>query len=140
MKVYEITLELRDQFLIYTQDNGLITLATDKEHPNLPYHTLWDKETNTWPKQNSIIDPIRVVFSTFGVKKEDYTDFLIKQIPDLLQMYDKEFWDSRDIVILKKDRVNYYEVGMGAYKGHYPVNNKLVEDFTNRYLSLKAFW
>ncbi len=140
MKVYEIILEPRDQFLIYLQEDGLITLATDKNYPNLPEKTIWNKKTNSFPKKYPIIDSIRTCFPSYGVTKEDYTDFLIKQIPDLLQMYDKEFWKEKNIVLLKKDRIDYYEVALGAYQGHYPITNKLIENFTNNYLSLKAFW
>ena len=54
-------------------------------------------------------------------------------------MYDKEFWRNTNTVLLKRTEIDYYEVALGAYQGHYPITNKLIEDFTKSHSSSKLF-
>lgn len=141
MKVFDIILEPQDIFCVYLRDEHIITKVNDKDYPYPCTKRTWDKVTNTFSTSSYPYNPDKLVFPTFAIKKEDFNDFLRIHIPEVLKReFDLGNAATRNIIIIRKEWGEVFEVGLSGHRGNYPVINEFAQKIVDQYLRLKVFW
>lgn len=141
MKAFDIRLERRDTFVIYWRDEKLITLITDKKHPQPCTTNYWNKDTNTFSRCAPLFGD-RLAFPTYAISKEDINAFFTVHIMDLIKYGAEQGYLTKDanILILTKEWDDVYEIGFSLHRGEYPIIHQFAQKIADRYLNLKVFW
>lgn len=139
MKAFDIILERRDDFCLYKRGKEeILTPITDNQFPFPCTQQKWQKGDNTFIHGKYPYNPGKLVLSSVAVIKDQFNDFLSMHIPEIIKREIKlDYYFSRNILIVRKEWDDVFEVGLSRHSGNYPVINEFAQKIIDGYKKLQ---